>query len=242
MIQAPVTELSGYELLASSILNATLLHCTCLYVAITGNALESPIINAVSHFCPMLTYTLGIKPDIQTEISLVVTEKYEDLKQVAKKYSSIIMFYTGHDNIADIDTTQAVLAVTKQHDNYLVFDANDKTLLGQWNHDTKLTSIAESPWLQVIKKARMKRLRAPKIAMFECPPFITYEKRNASDDTVQYDGIELRIVQAALRDFELNLQLVPQNYSISGGSWSKVTRAVASGEADVAVSVLLRLI
>ena len=207
MLLAPTPD---YERLATSILNATFLQsCTCIHVALTGNAVESLVIAAVAHFCPMLTLTSGIKPDIQTDGSLVVTDKPEDVKLVAMNYSSILMFYIGHQMTLDTDRTLVVLAVVQEHDTFLVLDAADKTVLGQWNPDTNLVAIVESPWLQVIRKSRLKHLRAPKVAMFECPPYVTYHNINLNaDEEAHYDGIELRIVQAVLRNF--NVTFVPQ--------------------------------
>ena len=132
--------------------------------------------------------------------------------------------------VLDTDTTLAVLAVVQEHATFLVLDAADKTLLGKWNPRTNLVATVESPWLEVVRKARLKRLRSPRVAMFECPPFVTYE----NEDEVRFDGIEVRIVQAALRDFNVNF--MPQNLSIWGGSWTQVMVDLETGEADIGVS------
>ncbi|XP_069698479.1 probable glutamate receptor [Periplaneta americana] len=228
------------QAVASSVAQATFqASCLTLHMATTGHAGEALVMEAVLQLCPLVTFSVGTKPQEATDGTIIVTDNSTDIHTSAEPYSRILLFYMGDAPPTGIDETLAVVLVVKKGNSFQVTEAVSGKLFGEWNSGTGLISKEETPWLKDAVDAQLKRLPDVRVSLFECPPYVTYTRSKSGG--VQYDGIEVRIVQEAFRNSSITFIRQDEswyNNFTASSPWQRVTDDVAEDRADVAVCSL----
>jgi hypothetical protein len=211
-------------------------------MVVTGNAMESLVTASVAQICPLLILVLGIKPTVPTDGTIMVTEKAHDVWAVSRRYSRLLIFYTGDAPLRNSVDTLAMLLVVQHGTNFIITEPISGWILGQWNPDAGLILRDRSPWLDYATQMQMRRISSLRVSLFECPPYVTYKRININGtEAIQFDGIEVRIVREAM--CKMNITFLPQDASVWGntskGPWERIVEDVAEHRADVAVCILV---
>jgi hypothetical protein len=211
-------------------------------MVVTGNVMESLVTSSAAQICPLLILVLGIIPTVPTEGTIMVTEKVHDVWAATRRYSRLLIFYTGDTPLGDTDDTLAMLLVMQHGTNFIITEHKGGQILGQWNPDAGLILREKPPWLDYTMKMQMKRISSLRVSLFECPPYVTYKHININGtEAIQFDGIEVRIVREAMR--KMNIIFLHQDASewgnTSKGPWKRIVEDVAEHRADVAVCMLV---